>query len=173
MRERRGRCWCSHQFDLPISGRYLAVFEFSPIYLGVPSDVTNTMGDERTQCRLPGRLSELLDEAAEERGVFRSEVTRRALRYYVGVNPDGLEAFAGISAPGIRGIDRSNTVGSVPEAEPASEAVSVVDTAGEGGDGEQVSVSEAVDGDLEGEEVESEEPAVATDGGVYDPTEEV
>jgi len=131
------------------------------------------MGDERTQCRLPGRLSELLDEAAEERGVFRSEVTRRALRYYVGVNPDGLEAFAGISAPGIRGIDRSNTVGAVVEAEPVSEAESVTDTVDEGGDGEQVSVSEAVDGDLEGEEVESEEPAVATDGGVYDPTEEV
>lgn len=173
MRERRGRCWCSHQFDPPIPGCCRAVFEFSPIYLRVPSHVTDTMGDERTQCRLPGRLSELLDEAAEERGLFRSEVTRRALRYYVGVNPDGLDAFAGVSAPGIRGIDRSNTVGAGRDVEPDTEAVSVMDTVEDGGGEEQVSVSEAVDGDLEGEEVDSEQPAVATDGGVYDPTEEV
>jgi len=137
------------------------------------SHVTDTMGDERTQCRLPGRLSELLDEAAEERGVFRSEVTRRALRYYVGVNPDGLEAFAGASAPGIRGIDGSNTVGAGLEAEAGSDVVNLADTAEEEEDEEEVSVSEVVDEDLEAEEVEKEDQAVATDGGVYDPTEEV
>jgi hypothetical protein len=144
----------------------MAVFEFSPIYLRVPSHVTDTMGEERTQCRLPGRLNELLEEAAEERGVFRSEVTRRALRYYVGVNPDGIEAFGGVSATGIRGIDRSNTVGSEGVTESPTETVSVADTSEDGGD-EDVTVSEAVDGDLEGEE------QMATDGGVYDPTEEV
>ena len=124
------------------------------------------MGEARTQCRLPGRLNELLEEAAEERGVFRSEVTRRALRYYVGVNPDGIEAFGGVSATGVRGIDRSNTVGSEGMTESTTETVSVTDTAEEGG-GEDVTVSEVVDGDLEGEE------QMATDGGVYDPTEEV
>ena len=144
----------------------MAVFEFSPIYLRVPSHMTDTMGEERTQCRLPGRLNELLEEAAEERGVFRSEVTRRALRYYVGVNPDGIEAFGGVSATGIRGIDRSNTVGSEGVPESPRETVSVTDTAEDGG-GEDVTVSEAVDGDLEGDE------KMATDGGVYDPTEEV
>jgi len=84
----------------------------SPIYLTLEYYLLDTMGDERTQCRLPDRLSELLDEAATERDVFRSELTRRALRYYIGVNPDGIGAFDGMSVPGIRGSDAPDTADS-------------------------------------------------------------
>lgn len=128
--------------------------------------MTNTMGEERAQCRLPDRLNELLEEAAEERGVFRSEVTRRALRYYVGVNPDGIEVLRGVSATGIRDIDRTNKVGSETEPEPIGETVSGTDTDEYESDTEPM-VAEVVDDDLDGER------EAATDGGVYDPTEDM
>lgn len=44
-------------------------------------------------CRVPDSLSERFERGAEERGAFESEIIRRALRYYVEENPDGLRAF--------------------------------------------------------------------------------
>jgi len=40
--------------------------------------------------RIPESLSASLEEAANARGAFRSEIVRRALRYYVQENPDGI-----------------------------------------------------------------------------------
>ena len=153
----------------------------------------DTMGEERAQCRLPSRLNGLLEEAAEERGVFRSEVTRRALRYYVGVNPDEIEAFSGVSATGIRDIDRSNRMGSKAVAEPMIEAISATDT-GETGEEEQSSVSEAIDEEMSGADggdrgseagddgagggerkmaTDGGEEETSADGGPYDPMEDL
>jgi len=151
------------------------------------------MGEERAQCRLPNRLNGLLEEAADERGVFRSEVTRRALRYYVGVNPDEIEAFNGVSATGIRDIDRSNRVGSKAVAEPMVEAISATDT-GETDGEEESSVSEAIDEEMSGVDdgdssseagddgagggerkmaTDGGEEEVSADGGPYDPMEDL
>ena len=42
-------------------------------------------------CRLPAALGEQLDSAAAQNNAFRSELVRRAIRYYVRENPDGLD----------------------------------------------------------------------------------
>lgn len=44
-------------------------------------------------CRLSDPLNEMYEKAARERGVFKSEIVREALRYYVRENPRGLRAF--------------------------------------------------------------------------------
>jgi len=44
-------------------------------------------------CRLPAALGEQLDSAAAENNAFRSELVRRAIRYYVRENPDSLDIF--------------------------------------------------------------------------------
>lgn len=51
-------------------------------------------------CRVPDALSEQYERGAEERGAFESEVIRRALRYYVEENPDGIRAFSGRGGAG-------------------------------------------------------------------------
>lgn len=61
-------------------------------------------------CRVPPALDGALDEAADEIGLFRSDVMRRALLWYIKTNPDGLEVFDGRSVPG---MGRSLTVGGV------------------------------------------------------------
>ncbi len=43
--------------------------------------------------RIPEHLKASLEEAANTQGVFQSEIIRRALRYYVQENPDGLQAL--------------------------------------------------------------------------------
>jgi len=48
---------------------------------------------ETSTCRLPEKLSDRLDRAAEERGAFESEIVRRAIRFYIDENPDGIRAF--------------------------------------------------------------------------------
>lgn len=53
---------------------------------------------ETSTCRLPGKLSDRLDQAAEERGAFESEIVRRAIRFYIEQNPDGIRAFTAGSA---------------------------------------------------------------------------
>ena len=157
-----------------VFGSWLYQSQLIGQYFSVLFHVTDTMGEERTQCRLPGRLNELLEEAAEESDSFRSEVTRRALRYYIGANPDGIEAFSGVSAPGIRGIDRRNTVDSKRMAESTTEMVSVTNTAEEGAD-EEVSDSEAADSDSESEDQAEADDTVSgpMSEPVYDPTEDL
>lgn len=44
-------------------------------------------------CRLPVALDEVLDDAVEEVGVFRSDLVRRALVLYMTANPDEIAAF--------------------------------------------------------------------------------
>lgn len=41
-------------------------------------------------CRVPDRLNDAIDRAAEESGLFRSEIIRRALIWYLKENPDNL-----------------------------------------------------------------------------------
>jgi len=41
-----------------------------------------------------------LEAAASERGTYRSELTRRAVRFYISENPDGIRVFKPKSARG-------------------------------------------------------------------------
>jgi predicted DNA-binding protein len=47
----------------------------------------------QTNCRIPDELNAAFENAADERGLFRSEVHRRALRHYASANPDEFAAF--------------------------------------------------------------------------------
>lgn len=47
----------------------------------------------QTNCRLPDPLDEKLEEAADERQAFKSEIVRRSIRFYVKKNPDGIRAL--------------------------------------------------------------------------------
>lgn len=44
-------------------------------------------------CRLPPKMGEKIEEAVAERGLYRSELIRAALRHYIETNPDGYSAF--------------------------------------------------------------------------------
>ena len=43
--------------------------------------------------RIPESLNESLEIASQSRGVFRSEIIRRAIRYYIEENPDDLQVL--------------------------------------------------------------------------------
>lgn len=71
-------------------------------------------------CRLPPVLDEVLDEAVEEAGVFRSDLVRRALVLYMRANPDEIGVFArrelpagfvggGMGAPARSGASEAGT----------------------------------------------------------------
>lgn len=45
-------------------------------------------------CRIPPVLDDALDSAANEVGLYRSDLLKRALLHYITQNPDGLEVFA-------------------------------------------------------------------------------
>lgn len=47
-------------------------------------------------CRLTPDFGSVLDAAAAERGLLRSELLRSALRYYIANNPDGYQAFENV-----------------------------------------------------------------------------
>lgn len=51
--------------------------------------------------RIPESLNASLEEAAESKGAFRSEIVRRALRYYVQENPDGIPVLEETGASSI------------------------------------------------------------------------
>lgn len=55
-------------------------------------------------CRVTPALQDAIEGAAEEAGLFRSDVIRRALVYYVNRNPDELEALAGCDLRGVRSV---------------------------------------------------------------------
>jgi len=57
------------------------------IYIISPPLVRN-VEQTTVSSRIPEPLNASLEEAAKARGAFRSEVVRRALRYYVEENPD-------------------------------------------------------------------------------------
>lgn len=47
----------------------------------------------QTNCRIPDPLDEKLEQASEERQAFKSEIFRRAVRYYIKNNPDDIRAL--------------------------------------------------------------------------------
>lgn len=51
-----------------------------------------------TACRLPDPVATTVQKAVDESGILQSELVRRAIRYYIEQNPDGISAFA--SQPG-------------------------------------------------------------------------
>lgn len=81
-------------------------------------------------CRLPPVLDEVLDEAVEEAGVFRSDLVRRALLHYVMANPDGIEAFARRELPRLVGGGMSTPVRS-KSSEAGTETGSTYDPLGD------------------------------------------
>jgi len=61
--------------------------------------------------RIPEPLNASLEEAAKSKGAFQSEVVRRALRYYVEENPDGIPVLDDI------GPNSMGTVSALQEVE--------------------------------------------------------
>ncbi|WP_191453371.1 ribbon-helix-helix domain-containing protein [Halogeometricum sp. CBA1124] len=61
--------------------------------------------------RIPRGLDEALEAACQSERVFRSEIIRRALRYYFEQNPDGIELAA--SARGEKGNQSSPNRGAL------------------------------------------------------------
>ena len=47
----------------------------------------------QVNCRLPESMGEVIEEAADERMEFQSEIMRRALKHYILTNPHGIAAF--------------------------------------------------------------------------------
>jgi len=47
-----------------------------------------------TSCRLPDSVAAQVQDAVDECGKLQSELVRRAIRYYISENPDGIGAFA-------------------------------------------------------------------------------
>jgi len=57
----------------------------------------------QASCRVTPALDDALDAAADETGLFRSDLMRRAVIHYIHTNPDGLQAFSGEDVPqGVR-----------------------------------------------------------------------
>lgn len=56
------------------------------------TDRITVMGQAST--RVPEAINDSLQEAADELGVFRSDVIRAALVHYIRVNPANLDAFS-------------------------------------------------------------------------------
>lgn len=50
-------------------------------------------------CRISEDVNELFDEAVEETGLFRSDLIRRAVLYYMTSNPDGFQTFDVLDVP--------------------------------------------------------------------------
>lgn len=70
---------------------------------------SKTMG--QASCRIPDRLDTALQNAADEVGLFRSDVIRRALIYYIRTNPHDLEAFSKRSSKASQNSEASQTLG--------------------------------------------------------------
>jgi len=102
-----------------------------------------------TTCRLPDQLAKRLERAADERGVFQSEIHRRAIRYYVAENPDRIEEFTEVFSPTRQGTPDGD--------EAASKAV---EEAG-------VDPSDLAESETDVDASNAPKP------GVYDPTEEL
>jgi len=64
-----------------------------------------------TSYRLPESLNARLEAAASERGTYRSELTRRAVRFYISENPDGIRVFKPKSARGGGGAPADQEAG--------------------------------------------------------------
>ena len=58
-----------------------------------PPVVTSLVEQTTISARIPGQLYAALEVTSEDEGAFRSEVIRRALRYYMDENPDGLASL--------------------------------------------------------------------------------
>lgn len=74
-------------------------------------------------CRVPEALDDAIEEAADEISLFRSDVIRRAVLYYIKMNPDNLDALAG---PGVSGGNRTVSPG-------RTDSMNDQDDAGNGG----------------------------------------
>jgi|AntDeeMinimDraft_8_1070380.scaffolds.fasta_scaffold20614_2 metal-responsive CopG/Arc/MetJ family transcriptional regulator len=46
---------------------------------------------EHVSYRLPASIGEQIDSAAAEKGSFRSELVRQAIKYYLAENPDEIQ----------------------------------------------------------------------------------
>jgi len=85
-------------FGLPVDKTILRLLEesgflsqLSPIYLSSVS--VSILVTTHVSCRLPGSIGEQIDSVAAENNAFRSEVVRRAIRYYLSENPDGIDVI--------------------------------------------------------------------------------
>lgn len=48
----------------------------------------------QVSCRVPSEVDDALQAAANEQGVFKADIVRRAIVYYVKQNPHGFEVYS-------------------------------------------------------------------------------
>lgn len=72
-------------------------------------------------CKIPRSMGAKLEAATAERDVFRSELLRAAIRYYVAANPDGYTSFEKESGGHVRGEKESNSTHRQRESESLSD----------------------------------------------------
>jgi hypothetical protein len=89
----------------------------------------------QTSCRTPEQLNDWYERAAEERGVFKSEVVREALWFYARENPDEI-AVSGVGTTENREEERA---GDPDRTTPAGESTQS-GSSGEGGRSRSVGV---------------------------------
>lgn len=80
-----------------VAGQYnlhFLIYLGSPTYFNLPPD-QGIVEQTTVSSRIPETLNTSLEAAAASKGVFRSEIIRRALRYYIEQNPDEIDAFNG------------------------------------------------------------------------------
>lgn len=68
-------------------------------------ETARPLGMGQASTRVPDAINDALQDAADELGVFRSDVIRAALVHYIRANPADLDAFSG-------GIPTRRTTGS-------------------------------------------------------------
>lgn len=66
----------------------------SPVFTNLLYETRRKTIMGQASCRVPDALDSTLQAAADEMGVFRSDVIQRALIYYIQVNPHELDAFS-------------------------------------------------------------------------------
>lgn len=48
----------------------------------------------QVSCRVPAEVDDALQAAANEQGVFKADIVRRAIVHYIKENPDGFEVYS-------------------------------------------------------------------------------
>lgn len=48
----------------------------------------------QVSCRVPAEVDEALQTAANQQGVFKADIVRRAIVHYIKQNPDGFEVYS-------------------------------------------------------------------------------
>ena len=132
----------------------------------------------QASCRIPPALDGVLDAAADETGLFRSDMMRRAVAFYAVANPDELEALGEDTSLGLQlmsdPLSGAYQTPSSPSASSASDGTKTGETEEKAEAGRarnrRESSGESATEDSAGEDPSTEDPAMG--GPVYDPSKD-